>query len=58
MKNHALFNSLLVQPVAEMCATAWRFLLQRLDHPDMKRQHAVLKPELVIRESSRRHLAA
>lgn len=48
----------LVQPVAEMCATAWRFLLQRLDHPDMKRQHAVLKPELVIRESSRRHLAA
>jgi DNA-binding LacI/PurR family transcriptional regulator len=47
-----------VQPVAEMCATAWRFLLQRLDHPDMKRQHAVLKPELVIRESSRRHLAA
>lgn len=46
----------LVQPVAEMCATAWRFLLQRLDHPDMKRQHAVLKPELVIRESSRRLL--
>jgi LacI family transcriptional regulator len=48
----------LVQPVTEMCATAWRFLLQRLDHPDMKRQHAVLKPELVIRESSRRHLVA
>jgi len=44
----------LVQPVAEMCATAWRFLLQRLENPDVKQQHAVLKPELAIRESSRR----
>jgi LacI family transcriptional regulator len=44
----------LVQPVAEICETAWRFMLQRLKHPELKRQHAVLEPELVIRESSRR----
>ena len=44
------------QPVAEMCATAWRFLERRLAEPQAKRQAAVLKPELVIRESSR-HLA-
>lgn len=42
----------LVQPVAEMCATAWQFLLQRLDQPDVKRQKAMLKPKLAIRESS------
>jgi LacI family transcriptional regulator len=44
----------LVQPVAEMCAVAWQFLLQRLENPKLERQHAVLEPELVIRESSRR----
>ena len=44
----------LVQPVAKICELAWQFLLQRLDHPDLKRQHAVLQPALVIRESSRR----
>lgn len=44
----------LVQPVAAMCKTAWEFLLQRLENPGMKRQQAVFKPELVIRESSRR----
>ncbi len=42
----------LVQPVAEMCATAWQFLLQRLDQPDIKRQQTVLRPTLAIRESS------
>jgi DNA-binding LacI/PurR family transcriptional regulator len=41
------------QPVAEMCATAWRFLERRLAQPDAPRQKAVLLPELVIRESSR-----
>jgi LacI family transcriptional regulator len=41
-----------VQPVAEMCATAWRFLVQRIEHPNTKRQSAVLKPKLAVRESS------
>lgn len=45
----------LVQPVAAMCATAWQFLLERLNNPTMKRQQAVLKPRLVIRESSSRN---
>lgn len=44
----------LVQPVTQMCATAWQFLLQRLENPKLKRQHAILEPELVIRESTRR----
>lgn len=43
----------LVQPVAAMCATAWQFLQQRLDQPGAKPQHAILKPALAIRESSR-----
>jgi DNA-binding LacI/PurR family transcriptional regulator len=42
----------LVQPVAEMCATAWRFLQQRLEHPATPAQHALLVPQLAIRESS------
>jgi len=44
----------LVQPVTAMCETAWRFLRQRLENPKLQRQHAVLAPALVIRESSRR----
>ncbi len=44
----------LVQPVAEICETAWRFLLQRLENPALDRQQAVLQPVLAIRESSRR----
>lgn len=44
----------LVQPIAEMCATAWQFMQQRLESSDAKRQKAVLKPKLTIRESSRR----
>ena len=44
----------LVQPVAKMCEIAWQFLTQRLANPKLKRQHAVLEPELIIRESSRR----
>jgi LacI family transcriptional regulator len=43
----------IVQPVAEMCARAWEFLERRLAEPKSKRQEAVLKPRLVIRESSR-----
>jgi len=44
----------LVQPVAESCGAAWQFLCQRLENPRLKRQHSVLPPKLVIRESSRR----
>lgn len=42
----------LVQPVPEMCKIAWQFLQQRLKNPDMKRQHTLLRPALVVRESS------
>jgi DNA-binding LacI/PurR family transcriptional regulator len=44
----------LVQPVSEMCATAWQFLVQRLERPSAKRQRIVLNPHLAVRESSRR----
>jgi LacI family transcriptional regulator len=44
----------LVQPVAEMCAMAWQFLQARLEEPGRALQRAVLRPELVIRESTRR----
>lgn len=42
----------LVQPVAAMCATAWQFLLQRMDQTATKPQIAILKPTLVVRDSS------
>jgi len=44
----------LVQPVPEMCATAWKFLQQRLADLTSPPQHALLAPELAIRESSKR----
>jgi LacI family transcriptional regulator len=44
----------LVQPVAEMCATAWQFLQQRLATPGLPCQHALLKPRLEVRESTAR----
>jgi DNA-binding LacI/PurR family transcriptional regulator len=44
----------LVQPVAEMCATAWKFLQQRLEEPATPPQHVLLEPKLAIRESSSR----
>jgi DNA-binding LacI/PurR family transcriptional regulator len=44
----------LVQPVAEMCATAWGFLQMRLEDWTRPAQHAVLRPRLAIRESSGR----
>lgn len=44
----------LVQPVAEMCAIAWQFLLKRLENGKITRQTAILEPELSIRDSSRR----
>ena len=36
----------LVQPVAAMCATAWQFLVQRMDRPGAKPQKMKLKPKL------------
>lgn len=48
----------LVQPVAEMCANAWKFLENRLKNPKLKPQRATLKPMLKIRESSRKGIAA
>lgn len=42
----------IVQPVAEMCSTAWKFMHQRLDGTATEKQHAVLSPELVLRASS------
>ena len=44
----------LVQPVAEMCAAAWAFLLKRLEQPEMKMQSLILEPKLAIRESTTR----
>jgi DNA-binding LacI/PurR family transcriptional regulator len=48
----------LVQPIAAMCATAWQFLLHRLDQPATKLQRTSLKPKLVIRDSSLRDLSS
>lgn len=44
----------LVQPVAEMCATAWKFLQQRLEDLNSPPQHVLLSPQLAVRESSTR----
>jgi LacI family transcriptional regulator len=44
----------LVQPVAEMCALAWKFLVRRLQNLRLARQQAVLAAVLLIRQSSRR----
>jgi LacI family transcriptional regulator len=43
----------IVQPVTEMCATAWQFMERRLSEPQLKQQGTTLRPRLVIRESSR-----
>jgi len=42
----------LVQPVTEMCRTAWRFLQQRLENPSLPLQQSVLDTQLAIREST------
>jgi LacI family transcriptional regulator len=46
----------LVQPVEEMCATAWGFLQQRLEDRTRPAQRAVLSASLAIRESSMRRV--
>ncbi len=42
----------LVQPVAEMSATAWRFLQERLENPALPTRQEVLKTRLEVRQSS------
>lgn len=42
------------QPVDEMCALAWQFLQNHIQDPSAPLQQRILKPELVIRESTRR----
>lgn len=44
----------IVQPLAQMCATAWSFLKQRIDDPTIALQQIVLEPRLEIRGSSQR----
>jgi LacI family transcriptional regulator len=42
----------LVQPVATMCATAWQFLMQRMERTAPKKQKKKLVPQLIVRDSS------
>ncbi|HEX5324603.1 MAG TPA: LacI family DNA-binding transcriptional regulator [Capsulimonadaceae bacterium] len=49
--------STIVQPLEEMCRTAWRFLKNRIADPDAPLQQLILQPELVVRESSQREPA-
>lgn len=42
----------LVQPVPEICTTAWTFLQNRLSDPAIPLQHSLLAPKLTIRDSS------
>jgi DNA-binding LacI/PurR family transcriptional regulator len=44
--------STIVQPVTEMCAAAWKFLLARLEKPRGPLQRLTLSPKLAIRVSS------
>jgi DNA-binding LacI/PurR family transcriptional regulator len=37
-----------------MFEIAWQFPVRRLENPNLPRQTAVLEPELVVRDSSRR----
>jgi DNA-binding LacI/PurR family transcriptional regulator len=46
----------LVQPVAEMCSSAWGFLQARLEDRTRSAQQAVLRPRLAIRPSSKRSI--
>lgn len=45
--------STLVLPVKEMCATAWNFLEQRIEAPEMPLQEVMLPVHLALRESVR-----
>ena len=43
--------STIVQPMAEMCATAWQFLQQRIAQPSLPHQEATFLGKLVVTES-------
>jgi LacI family transcriptional regulator len=42
------------QPIEEMCDLAWQFLKSQMEDPTAPLQQKVLKPNLVIRDSTRR----
>lgn len=44
----------LIQPVQEMCTAAWQFFKDRQNDPKRPPQHVILKPRLIIRESTQR----
>lgn len=43
----------IAQPVDEMCSLAWEFLSERLENPSAPLRQKVLKPQLIIRASTR-----
>ena len=49
---HACPISTVSMPIEEMCSTAWDYLENRLREPDLAPQQTILKPQLVVRESS------
>ena len=49
---HACPISTVSMPIDEMCATAWDYLQNRMREPNLAPQQTVLKPQLVVRESS------
>ncbi len=50
---HACPISTVAMPIDEMCGTAWDFLENRLREPELPPQQTTLKPQLIVRESSR-----
>lgn len=44
--------STIAQPNEEMCALAWEYLKRRMEQPDAPLQQTLLKPRLILRESS------
>lgn len=46
--------STIVQPVDQLCSLAWEFMMNRLENPELPRQHTVVAAELVVRGSSTR----
>lgn len=43
----------IAQPVDEMCALAWEFLRERIDDPAAAIRQQILRPQLVVRASTR-----
>lgn len=49
---HACPISTVAMPIDAMCGTAWDYLENRMREPELPPQQIVLKPQLVVRESS------